>query len=166
MRSTALSVLCVLAFSACAAQPRAVRESDDAEVRAELAAVADAFSRAYMAGDVDTIVSLYTEDAVLIPHGGTEVRGLDAIEAFWAPREGVTIAHHKITSAQVEVFGDVATDYGTYVARGSAGGQTWGPSHGNYLIVWKRGTDGQWRMQLDMWNGRPAPDDARRHSAP
>ncbi len=26
-----------------------------------------------------------------------------------------------------------------------------------YLVVWKQGDDGTWRMHLDMWNGRPAP---------
>lgn len=149
---TALLLALMLAASPVVAQ------TDDAEVRAELAAVADAFSQAYMAGDVDAIAALYTEDAVLIPHGAREIRGMEAVRDFWAPREGVTIAHHKITSTRVEVFGDIATDFGTYVARGTEGDEAWGPSYGNYLIVWKRGADGRWRMQLDMWNGRPAPN--------
>ena len=153
MKPTLTALLLALALAASSAHA----QTNDA-VRAELAAVAEAFSQAYMAGDAEAIVSLYTEDAVLIPHNDREVYGLGAIEGFWQPREGVTIEHHKITSAEVEVFGDVATDYGTYVARGTANGEAWGPSHGNYLIVWKRGTDGQWRMQLDMWNGRPAPE--------
>ena len=156
MRLTFAPFILALSLAASSAQA----QTDDA-VRAELAAVADAFSRAYVAGEAEAIAALYTDDAVLIPHNDRDVRGLEAIEAYWTPREGATVEHHRITPTRVEVFGDVATDYGTYVAHGTDGGRAWGPSHGNYLTVWKRGADGRWRMQLDMWNGRPAPDDAR-----
>jgi ketosteroid isomerase-like protein len=27
---------------------------------------------------------------------------------------------------------------------------------GNYLVVWKRGDDGNWRLHVDTWNDAPA----------
>jgi ketosteroid isomerase-like protein len=31
------------------------------------------------------------------------------------------------------------------------------PAPGNYLVVWKKGSDGVWRLKVDTWNDAPAP---------
>ena len=51
--------------------------------------------------------------------------------------------------------GDVAHDYGRFQIAGETDGTPWGPSFGKYVVVWRRGADGQWRMYLDMWNRGP-----------
>ena len=28
---------------------------------------------------------------------------------------------------------------------------------GNYVVVWKKGADGAWRLKVDTWNDAPAP---------
>lgn len=160
----AWGLLLSLGLAGTACQPPAESERtesvDEQAVRDTLATLARQFSRAYVAGDADAMTALYTDDAVLLPHNATEVRGREAIRAYWAPQDGQAVTEHRITPLEVEVRGDVATDYGTYVASGTVGDEAWGPSYGNYLIVWERGDDGRWRMQLDMWNGRPAPTDS------
>lgn len=157
MRPTALLLLVLSALTACQPQPDPAHRADEAAVRATLAALADRFSLAYTNGDAAAMTALYTTDAVLLPDGAVEVQGHEAIQAYWTLPESERITHHRITPTRVEVEGTTATDYGTYEVSGVAGGQAWGPSYGNYLIIWKRGTDGQWRMQLDMWNRRPSP---------
>lgn len=154
-------ILCDLALAACQtpAEPSVGDVSaNESAVRDTLAVLAREFSRAYEAGDAAAMAALYTDDAVLLPHGDTEVVGREAIAAYWSLPDDERITAHEITALDVEVDGDVATDYGTYTVSGEAGGEAWGPGLGNYLIVWRRGADGRWRMHLDMWNGRPAPD--------
>ncbi|MEL7168646.1 MAG: SgcJ/EcaC family oxidoreductase [Bacteroidota bacterium] len=131
------------------------QSSDDEAAIAEAAA---AFSAAFMHGDVDAMLALYTEDAVIFPERTTALQGTDALRAYWTLPRGRTITNHHITPTTVEVVGDTAYDHGVYTVSGTNDGEAWGPSYGKYLIVWKRGADGAWRMHLDMWNSAPAPE--------
>ncbi|MEL6445718.1 MAG: DUF4440 domain-containing protein [Bacteroidota bacterium] len=145
-----LAALLLLVSSAAVAQ-----SSDDEAAIAEAAA---SFSNAFMRDDVDAMLALYTEDAVIFPERTHALQGTDALRAYWTLPPGRTITNHHITPTAVEVVGDTAYDHGTYTVSGTNDGQAWGPSYGKYLIVWKRGTDGAWRMHLDMWNSAPSPE--------
>ena len=35
------------------------------------------------------------------------------------------------------------------------GPQVSADGQGNYVVVWKRGADGNWRLQVDTWNDAP-----------
>ncbi|MEM8600876.1 MAG: SgcJ/EcaC family oxidoreductase [Bacteroidota bacterium] len=148
-----LAVLLLLA-PASIAQPSAAPSADEAAI-AEAAA---SFSAAFMQGDADTMAALYTEDAVIFPERRPAIEGREAIRAYWTLGEGRTITNHHITPTSVDVVGDRAYDHGLYTVSGTSNGEAWGPSYGKYLIVWKRGADGAWRMHLDMWNSTPAPE--------
>ena len=147
-----------LAGLACAPPADRVDAVDEQAVRDTLAVLAAQFSQAYMDGDVDAMMTLYTDDAVVFPGNSEYLQGQEALRRYWALPEGRRITHHKITPVEVEVSGDMASDFGHYEVSGVNGEQAWGPSHGKYLIVWKRGDDGRWRMHLDMWNSRPSPE--------
>lgn len=118
-----------------------------------------AFSQAYMRGDGDALRALYTEDAVLIPPGGL-VEGRDAIGRYFAPNPRRTTLAHRMTSASLQIDGDRATDRGRWhqLVRNEADGALSRASE-QYLVVWKRGMDGAWRIAWDMWH-RPSPDEA------
>ena len=161
MRLTLFPVL-VVVFSVCACQPPPEPVKEDVDEQAvidTLASRARAFSQAYMRGDVATIMSIYTEDAVLFPNNSEYIRGAEAIERYWTLPEGRRITHHQLMPVEVEVSGDMASDFGHYEISGENNGQAWGPVHGKYVVLWKRGVDGLWRMHLDMWNSRPAPSE-------
>lgn len=140
-------------------------DEGNAEDLAALAERARHFSTAYTSADVDAIVSIYTEDAVLAPGDSEFIVGREAIRAYWTRPKGNRITHHEITPVAVEVVGDTAYDYGHYelsgVNRNEDGERAWGPNRGKYLVVWKRGADGVWRMAVDMWNTRPRPEGNR-----
>ncbi len=124
-----------------------------------LATLARAFSEAYMRGDTEAIVAMYTEDAAIFPGNTDILQGRDAIRAYWTPNEGSTITNHHITPVEVIVEGNMASDYGYYEVSGRTNGEDWGPAYGKYVIVWRRGDDGQWRMHLDMWNRWSGPEE-------
>ena len=133
------------------AEPTAVASAADT---AAIHAQSRAFSDAYERGDVDAMIDIYTEDAVIFPGNMEMVKGLADLRKYWALGPGQRITHHEATPTAIHVEGDMASDYGTYEVSGIRGGEAWGPFRGKYLIVWRKDADGQWRMELDMWNAR------------
>ncbi len=159
MRLLSLLIFSVsLLLQACQSNPQPVEASDSQAVIDTLASLSRQFSQAYIEGDVAAMVALYTEEAVLFPNNAEYIRGKEAIEQYWTLPEGRRITHHKLTAVEVEVSGTMASDFGHYEISGENGDQAWGPVHGKYVVVWKQGADGRWRMHLDMWNSRPSPE--------
>lgn len=160
MKMRQLNLLCsLLLFIACQPQTESTKAGDEQAIIDTLASQGNQFSQAYMKGDVETMTSLYTEDAVLFPGNSEYIRGTEAIRKYYTLAEGRRITHHKLISIEVEVSGSMASDFGHYEISGINGENAWGPFYGKYVVVWKRGGDGQWRMHLDMWNSRPQSED-------
>ena len=118
---------------------------------------ARSFSESYVRGDATALAAHFTDDAVVLPPGDSAVRGRESIRRFWArDLASITPTQHRTTPSAVDVVGDVAYDHGTYeilwTRRGAAG-----RTSGKYLVVWRRGADGRWRMRADMWNALPRP---------
>ncbi len=127
--------------------------------RPETAAIAEAgrqFSAAYMRGDTDAIMALYTRDAVIFPERSKAISGQDAIRRYWTRGQGSRATRHQLTPTSVVVDGKHAYDHGTYEVAGERDGKAWGPFRGKYLVVWRHEPDG-WKMALDMWNSGPEP---------
>ena len=158
MRITPL-LLAAAVLSACSVRTDFERAPD---VRADSVAIADAaraFSRAYVEGDTVTLASLYTEDALLLP-AARDIRGnRSGARSFHTP-PGRRPAGHFLVAESLEVEGDVAIDVGHW-NQISPRGDT---ATGRYLVVWRRGDDGRWRMAYDMWHP-PAPAPAAALSA-
>ncbi|HEX6039863.1 SgcJ/EcaC family oxidoreductase [Longimicrobium sp.] len=153
-------VLCVLAAGGCSvtsAHEINLRETvpDQGEV-ARIQELSRRFSEAYVANDIETMVRMYTEDAVIFPGNSEALRGSEAIRRYWTQAPGSRVTMHRATPTEIRIDGDHAYDYGNYEISGQRDGTAWGPNYGKYVIVWRRTPEG-WRMHLDMWNSRPAP---------
>lgn len=122
--------------------------------RAAIAARSREFSEAYMRGDVDAMLAIYTGDAVIFPPRSEAISGAAAIRRYWRLPPGQRITVHRARPAEIVVDGGHAYDHGTYEVSGVRDGTAWGPTRGKYVIVWRREPEG-WRMQLDMWNSLP-----------
>src|SRR5688572_23264893 len=150
--------LALLLLFALAAPARA--QDPAAEAAAGIGRAASAFSRALEAGDAATMAAQYTDDATLIPPNGALVTGREAILAFWTPRNpDFRTTRHNLATDRLEVAGDVAIEVGTWTQEGGAKDAEPTSSSGRYLVVWRRGADGVWRMQFDSWT-RPFPPPA------
>lgn len=115
------------------------------------------FSRRYMQGDARGMAEMYTEDGAILPPGRPIIKGRAAIAEYWTLAPGVRVVEHRTSPDSIVVRGDIAYDYGTYVARTERNGQSGNAVHGKYVIVWRRQDDGRWLMHLDIWNASPAP---------
>jgi uncharacterized protein (TIGR02246 family) len=94
----------------------------------------------------------YSADASVLPPGAPRQHGRDAVQAFWQTAIGMGLSHVALTSTEVEEFGDTATELGTVSATlpGDAGKRV--ALRGKYIVLWKKGADGAWRLHRDIWN--------------
>ena len=134
----------LLCFS-CASQ---TNQSEEAE---KIAAAAKAFSQAYMDGDLEKQMAYYTEDAVIIPGNRPMITGIEGVTRYWKLPVDTKVLSHRTISTKLEIDGNLASDYGTYEGRSINGSDTTS-FRGQYVITWRKGADGQWRMAVDMWS--------------
>jgi uncharacterized protein (TIGR02246 family) len=151
-----MSALAVYGVVAVAADP-------PAEVAA-IHAVDQAWVKAYNSGDVDTVVSLYAEDAVLLPPGAPQANGRAAIRTYFeqdiaaAAKGGIKVSLG--AKADGGASGHMGWSSGTYVAKDKSGHVV---ESGKYLSVSKK-IDGKWLYVRDTWNsdGTPASPPAQK----
>ena len=146
IRSAALTVALLAPF-ACPAADEPFATSDEARI----AAASRAFSVAYVSGDLKTLGELYTHDAVLLPPN-RDVLGRDAIREYFTSGPNRKQVAHAMVSIELLVDGDTAIDMGTWNSTWQRKDEPAQSASGRYLVVWRRGKDGAWRMQYDMWH--------------
>jgi ketosteroid isomerase-like protein len=109
---------------------------------------------AVLAGDVDAIVSQWSDDFTVLPPQGPIVRGLAAnTAAVEAGREQIRArlpVDYRVDFEEIEVAGDYAFEWGTY--RGSMRSPTGEVISyaGKLMRILKRQADGQWKMHRTM----------------
>jgi ketosteroid isomerase-like protein len=92
--------------------------------------------------------AFFTEDADLLPPGPDNLKGVQAIEAFWA---AVTEHYHEVRLTTVDVAplgSEAVREIGTYWAAAKAAGGV--PLSGKYVFIWRKvGED--WKIWTDIW---------------
>jgi len=123
-----------------------------ASVAEELGKIRDEWAREMHAKQLDQVVALYAPDAVFLPPTGNRISGQAAIRAlFKGIMEAVTSDLH-FHSIVTESSGDLAYDSGdwTETLTPVAGGPG-KDFQGNYVIVFRRGSDGHWLIVEHVW---------------
>ena len=148
MRSLALSAT-LMVFSAL---PGTLAAQDAATGIAE---TSERFEAAYNAGDAAGMAELYTEGGALLPPGAVRIDGREGIAALWQGYMDAGVRDLELETVEVEDHGDMATEVGTFTltAPDGNGGRITG--HGKYIVLWRKGEDGVWRLHRDIWNDTP-----------
>jgi len=110
------------------------------------------FARAFNAGDVDTLLTLYEPEAIMTPEPGTTVAGIDAIrEAL----NGYLALKGKIELKTRPVFkaGNLALMHGDWTLVGTAPDGSAVNLSGHSTEVLRQQPDGSWLYVIDI------PDD-------
>jgi len=120
---------------------------------AALNAMRTAHVEAVLARDVDAAVDVYAEDALWWGADAPAVEGRAAIQAAIEPQPGMTVQDFDITSIEIDGYGDVAFDRGTFrqtiVIEGAEEPIT---VVGKYVLIARKQADGTWLWTLDIWN--------------
>ncbi len=138
-------------------QTAELRMSDQRVDEAALMTTSEAWARAVKAGNVDSILSYWSDDAVVMEPDRPAISGRDTLRKMvegsrkdphfsitWAPERvvvaqsgdlGYLIEHNAVTFTDPK--GKVRTVYGKGVT------------------VWKKDASGKWKCVVDTWNGNP-----------
>lgn len=159
MRNVML-LLC-LALSACASVP----SQDAKDVRSIIERYNSNAERWYASGEIDSLVSLFAEDAWQMPPNSPPLVGREAIRHFWREAMKWGKWEFSLQTQDVSVSGPIAIERGKYLLKFVAGpgappGMTSFADRGNYLVHWRRELNGEWRVVGD------APVSEMPHSPP
>jgi uncharacterized protein (TIGR02246 family) len=106
------------------------------------------FMDAFNNGDAKGVALSYVKEAKLLPPNSDVIQGLEGIEAFWKGAMDMGIKKAELETIQVEGYGDTAIEEGRYklfLENGQMADQ------GKYIIIW-RNVNGDWKLDLDIWN--------------
>lgn len=127
---------------------------DSPDIQAEKALIgkaAQAFSEAYVSGELAEQMSYYTQDAVIIPGNRPMIQGIEKVTRYWDIPASIKVLEHRTVSTNLEIDGNLASDFGIYEGVSVNNNDTT-VFRGQYVITWRKGEDGQWRMAVDMWS--------------
>ncbi len=145
--------LTITAIAILLAGAAAIGQAADMDAQAGIDAQSTKFEQAFNSGDTDALAALYTEDAAVLPPGGARVDGRDGVKAFWAGGIGQGLGDLDLQTVEVMAEGDFATEVGTLsLTAPAAEGTGRTDLRGKYIVLWKRGEDGTWRLHRDIWN--------------
>jgi uncharacterized protein (TIGR02246 family) len=137
-------VAVLLLSSAVSATAQSARE----DIEAALPKFVDAFN----SGNAAALGQMYTEDAAVLPPDGKRVDGRKGVEEFW---QGVIKSGMKnltLKAVEVEEREDLAYEVGAFTLDVPGEGGALPTVAGKYIVVWKKGDDGTWRLHRDIWN--------------
>lgn len=151
MRKTFCSALCVLALIS---SPAAAED-----VRAAIEKASQAWMAAFDAGDAAGIAALYSEDAMLLPPDATQIKGRQAVQETFQGWIDAGFKDIVLETVEVEASGDLAYEVGSFSVKVPAENDQMVTATGSFLVVWKKGADGVWRMHRDTWSDAPPPSE-------
>lgn len=111
-----------------------------------------ALGDALNAKDAAAAAACYTENATVFPPDVEAANGRAAIQAFWQSMIDAGIADARLTTIELDEFGDSAAEVG--MATGSMPDSGGGRADftAKFVVIWKKDADGAWRMHRDIWN--------------
>ena len=154
---TTCGFLVILTLACSSPGPSDSRAADEAAIRQ----ADDASLKAIAAKQLDATVSFYDEGASLFIPNAPIATGREEIRKAWTQMFAVPgfILSPKTTKVEVARSGDLAYAQGSYEF--SANDPQGAPlsDRGKFVVVWKKQADGAWKVVADIWNSDlpPAP---------
>lgn len=157
-RFARVSIAAMVAIGAgCSRDPR----SDRAELERSLRHADSTLTAVIAAKDLDGTTALYDENAELLPVAEPAVVGREAIRREWADILGIPGFASTASLTRVDVSDDGTLGYtrGTYqtTMTGTDGRPV--VERGKWVTVWRRQSDGTWRIVQDITNTDAPPPD-------
>ncbi len=139
MKKLGLVIMLIVAASGCAAP--------QGEHSAEIETLSDDWLAAFEAGDMDGLLSLYSEDARVLPPNAQMMQGHEAVSAVFGGMiaAGLSGAFERVETVSV---GDVGYNVGKYTLTAADGAEA---DRGKFMEVWRK-VGGEWKMTYDMFS--------------
>lgn len=141
------------AASADTSAPAAATAVDASAVRQSIESANAKFIDALKRGDTTTAVSNYADDAIVMMPNEGSWRGQDGVrKGFAGFLSQLAVKDAKLNTENVMVGGDLAVETGTYEWTLLPKGGKEIKDKGKYMTVWKRNSDGAWKIVRDINN--------------
>lgn len=115
----------------------------------------DKWNKALVAGDLNSLVDFYVDDAVSLPSYMPIMRGKDEIRSG-NQKDLAQTKYVSLNTTTTDVFGagdDVRIEVGTYNISLIPAKMTEPiKDQGKYLTVWQKQSDGSWKIKVDTFN--------------
>jgi ketosteroid isomerase-like protein len=131
---------------------------DPAAERAALMQASRDWAASVAGGNVDSMLSYWSDDAIVLPPDQPAVVGKEAIRGFVSGM--LAIPGFSITwepeQASISADGDVGylIERNTATYTDSTGTRV--TQHGKAVTVWRKNAEGQWKCVVDTWNNVPS----------
>ena len=118
-----------------------------------------ALTEAVTKKDLERIVAFYASDASILPVAQPIVTGGHAIREEWGHILSIPGYQSTTTTTVVEVSraGDLGYTQGTYSTTFDLIDGTTGAEHGKWVSIWKKQTDGAWKVAVEIYNTDAPP---------
>ncbi len=117
------------------------------------------WSAAFLARDAAALAALYTDDAIqLQPLASDDRTGRASITTATQAQFDTltTVANREDITEEVIPAGDYVVEVGHYAFSGTSKANKPVSGSGRYLVVWRKDTDGVWRLLRDIGSEAPA----------
>lgn len=119
------------------------------------------WSELVASGDLDAVLAVWAEDAVLMPPGMPALEGKMAIRSYVeaaAQLPGFQISWEPVR-VHVSRSGDMAymIERNVSTLNDSLGHPVM--TYGKVVTIWQKDSNGSWKNVIDIWNEAPAPSD-------
>jgi ketosteroid isomerase-like protein len=111
-------------------------------------------------GAAEAFFEFLAPDAISLPVGEFPIRGRDAIKIHLAAGPQGILAWTPV-EAEVARSGDLGYTWGNYEFRSEGPDGKRQITYGKYISIWKKQTDGSWKVMLDGGNPSPPPTQRR-----
>ena len=147
MRTTLLALWAVIVLGSAEAQAESAREA--------ITVAGAKFQEAFNRGDAAAVAQLYTPDGAVLPPDAPRADGREAIQRFWQGMIDAGLRELALQTMEVEEAGNIAYEVGTGALKATTTSGTAQAISIKYVVVWRRGEDGIWRLHRDIWNMNP-----------
>jgi len=135
--------------------PEMARPTPATEIGDQVAQLRQIWADAFNRRDVDTIVDLYAEDAVLLLPDSPAAIGLDAIRDLLKEKLVTEARHLRIAGKQVEYTGPLAVEIAAYTLSPAAPSAS--PAEvGRVVTTWRRKPTGEFQITISVWSSGPS----------
>ncbi len=152
-----ISIVSIGSFAqGCSSSPSGVTAGTDTHAADEAAIRANsiAWSAAVTAKNRDKALSFYADDAIAFDPGRPPQTTRAERQAGWdrdLPDPNSSLSW-KTTKVEVAKSGEIAYEYGAYEYVTAEKNGSKSTLHGKYVLVWKKQSDGAWKVAIDIDN--------------
>lgn len=137
-----------------------IENAEENSIDPDLAAIEELHQKDQLAslnGDLETLLSLFTEDGILIPPEGKIIQGREELKEMLLGNQNqfkdYKIIEYVHDFKEVKVIGDYAYEWGTYKGKyKSRETDEEITGSGKLLRILVRQKDGSWKVSRSIWN--------------